>query len=33
MREKTELGMQVKTYIDRGDMVPDSLVIAHIVSR
>lgn len=33
MAEKTELGEQVKVYIDRGDMVPDSLVISHIVSR
>ena len=33
MAEKTELGEQVKVYIERGDMVPDSLVIAHIVSR
>jgi len=33
MEEKTELGEQVKVYIDRGDMVPDSLVIAHIASR
>ena len=33
MEEKTELGEQVKVYINRGDMVPDSLVIAHIASR
>ena len=33
MEEKTELGEQVRTFIDRGDLVPDSLVIAHIASR
>lgn len=33
MAEQTELGEQVKVYIDRGDMVPDSLVISHIISR
>lgn len=31
--EKTELGMQAKAYIDRGDLVPDDLTVAMVLGR
>ncbi len=31
--EKTELGMQAKAYNDRGDLVPDEIVIAMVIHR
>ena len=30
LREKTELGLQAQSYMDRGDLVPDSIVISLI---
>lgn len=33
MAEKTELGLNVKTYTDRGELVPDDLTVAMILSR
>ncbi len=33
MAEKTELGLNVKTYMDRGELVPDDLTVAMILSR
>ena len=33
MAEKTELGLTVKTYMDRGELVPDDLTVAMILSR
>ena len=33
MAEKTELGLKVKTYMDRGELVPDDLTVAMILSR
>ncbi len=30
---KTELGLQAKAYIDRGDLVPDELTVAMILAR
>ncbi|MDE0118544.1 MAG: nucleoside monophosphate kinase [Bdellovibrionales bacterium] len=30
LRENTELGLQARSYMDRGDLVPDSIVIALI---
>jgi adenylate kinase len=31
--EKTELGLQAKVYIDRGELVPDALTVAMILKR
>jgi adenylate kinase len=31
--EKTELGLKVKTYLDRGELVPDDLTVAMVLSR
>jgi adenylate kinase len=31
--EKTELGMKAKTYIDRGELVPDDLTVTMVVKR
>jgi len=31
--EKSELGLKVKTYMDRGELVPDDLTVAMILSR
>ena len=33
MAEKTELGLKVKIYMDRGELVPDDLTVAMILSR
>ena len=33
MAEKTELGLKVKTYMDRGELVPDDLTVAMVLSR
>jgi len=33
MAEKTELGLKVKTYMDRGELVPDDLTVTMILSR
>jgi len=33
MAEKTELGLKVKSYMDRGELVPDDLTVAMILSR
>lgn len=33
MAEKTELGLKVKAYMDRGELVPDDLTVAMILSR
>lgn len=33
MADKTELGLKVKTYMDRGELVPDDLTVAMILSR
>ena len=33
MAEKSELGLKVKTYMDRGELVPDDLTVAMILSR
>jgi adenylate kinase len=33
MAEKTELGLKVKTYLDRGELVPDDLTAAMILDR
>jgi adenylate kinase len=33
VEEQTELGLQAKTYLDRGDLVPDDITIAMILSR
>jgi adenylate kinase len=33
VREGTELGRQAKQYMDRGDLVPDELIIAMIIER
>ena len=33
MAENTELGLKVKTYMDRGELVPDDLTVAMILSR
>ena len=33
VREETELGRAAKEYMDRGDLVPDDLIIAMIVQR
>lgn len=33
MAEKTELGLKVKTYMDRGELVPDDLTVAMILNR
>ena len=33
MAEKTELGLKVKTYMDRGELVPDDLTVAMILDR
>ncbi len=33
MAEKTELGIKVKTYMDRGELVPDDLTMAMVLSR
>ena len=33
VKQGTELGLQAKSYMDRGDLVPDDLVIAMIVER
>ncbi len=33
IKEQTELGMQAKTYMDNGDLVPDQLVVDIVVSR
>ena len=31
VREETELGQKAKEYMDRGDLVPDDLIIAMIM--
>jgi adenylate kinase len=31
--EKTELGMRVKSYLDRGELVPDELTVAMVLAR
>ena len=31
--EKTELGLKAKAYVDRGDLVPDDLTVAMVLSR
>lgn len=31
--ERTELGLQAKVYIDRGELVPDSITVAMILNR
>ena len=31
--EKTELGIQAKVYIDRGELVPDDLTVTMVVKR
>ena len=31
--DKTELGMKAKSYIDRGELVPDDLTVAMVLSR
>lgn len=31
--EKTELGMQAKVYMDRGDLVPDAITVALVIRR
>ncbi|HEU0003329.1 MAG TPA: adenylate kinase [Ktedonobacteraceae bacterium] len=33
MAEKSELGLKVKTYMDRGELVPDDLTVAMILGR
>ncbi len=33
MAEKTELGLKVETYMDRGELVPDDLTVGMILSR
>lgn len=33
MAEKTELGLKVKTYMDRGELVPDDLTVTMILAR
>lgn len=33
IKEKTELGIQVRQYTERGDLVPDSIVIAIVADR
>ena len=33
VREDTELGKKAKEYMDRGDLVPDDLIIAMIIER
>ena len=33
VRDRTELGQKAKEYMDRGDLVPDDLIIAMIVER
>ena len=33
VREETELGQKAKEYMDRGDLVPDELIIAMIIER
>jgi adenylate kinase len=33
MREETELGLQARSYVDRGELVPDELVINMILER
>jgi len=33
MAEKTELGLKVKTYMDRGELVPDDLTVTMILNR
>ncbi|HEY6541902.1 MAG TPA: adenylate kinase [Ktedonobacteraceae bacterium] len=33
MAEKTELGLKVKAYMDRGELVPDDLTVAMILNR
>ena len=33
VREETELGLKAKEYMDRGDLVPDDLIIAMILER
>ena len=30
---KTELGMKVKAYLDRGELVPDDLTVAMVLNR
>ncbi|HET8853421.1 MAG TPA: adenylate kinase [Ktedonobacteraceae bacterium] len=31
--EKTDLGLQAKTYLDRGELVPDDITVAMVLSR
>src|SRR6266704_477297 len=31
--EKTELGLKAKVYLDRGELVPDDLTVAMVLSR
>ena len=31
--EKTELGLKAKAYIDRGELVPDEITVAMVLSR
>ena len=33
VREETELGLKAKEYMERGDLVPDDLIIAMILKR
>ena len=33
MAEKTELGMQARVYMDRGDLVPDKITLALVIKR
>jgi adenylate kinase len=33
MAEKTELGLKIKPYMDRGELVPDDLTVAMILNR
>src|SRR5918997_238636 len=33
MREETELGVLARTYVDRGELVPDKVVIGMILDR
>lgn len=33
IEEKTEIGLQARTYLDRGDLVPDDLTVAMILQR
>ena len=32
-QDKTELGMQAKAYIDRGELVPDTLTVEMVLDR